>query len=126
MPATKRGIFHNLRESNYTISNSEIVLFFSSKLYRKMFLERYKKNRLFYLSKMSKNDVEEKHFLERIADINLYVSIELRGFYAWFKGETVSCEELYLYALQEPTAPNTLDWHAIQKPKLDERRRSME
>jgi len=117
LPKTKRGIYHNLRESTYTVSNSEIVFFFSSMVYLHKFLEGYKENR----------DLVQKRFgslsdgifinTDLLADVHYYEQIEKRGCYAKRKGSAVSCPELYQYALQNLTNKNTNDWQRTPNGK---------
>lgn len=125
MPSSKRGIFHNLHESSYTVSNTEIVFFFSSELYRKKFLRKYKENRNIINDRLTKNSYDISINRDMLADVYLYIDIETRGFKAWLKGADITCEELHRYALQRTTEPNTLDWQEIQKPKLNERLKIM-
>ena len=126
MPPTRRGIYHNLKESEYTVSNSEIVFFFSSKVYKEKFLREYKENRKDFQNRIIKQGKDIPINLDIIADITLYENIEKRGFRACVGGVDTSCENLYQYALRLVTKKNTLDWYEIQKPKLSERRKSME
>lgn len=125
MPATQRGIYHNLRESKYTISNTEIVFFFSSKFYLHKFLDGYQQNRVKFLHKMAKITVKNPLNMETLADISFYQSIEKRGFRAWLKGVDITCNELYTYVLRKMITENTLDWKEIQEPKLNERLKMM-
>jgi hypothetical protein len=121
MPPTSRGIYHNLKESKYTVSNSEIVFFFSSELYLKKFMEGYKDNRFKFLETLEKIADEKPLNMNTLADINLYKMIEKRGFQAWLKGVDINWQELHGYALRKMTEKNTLDWLRIQKPRLGER-----
>ena len=125
MPPTRRGIYHNLKESEYTVSNSEIVFFFSSKVYQEKFLREYRENRETFRNRLIKTGKDIPINLDIIADITLYETVEKRGFRACVGGVDTSCENLYQYALRLVTKKNTLDWYEIQKPKLSERRRSM-
>lgn len=125
MPPTRRGIYHNLKESEYTVSNSEIVFFFSSKVYQEKFLREYRENRKCFRHRLNKQGKDIPINLDIIADITLYQTIEKRGFRACVGGVDTSCENLYQYALRLVTKKNTLDWYEIQKPKLHERKRSM-
>ncbi len=108
MPKTKRGIYHNLKESKYTISNSEIVLFFSSKTYLNKFMERYKENReKFVYQKLS----EDTPFnLSVLADISLYKKIEKRGFRVKLKNVEINEEDTHNYALRKMKDEKMLDW----------------
>ena len=126
MPATLRGIYHNLKESKYTVSNSEIVFFFSSKLYMGKFLKDYKKHREQFLNQMDKLTGDIPLNMITLADITFYIDTEKRGFHAWLKGVSITCEDLHLYALRKMTLRNTSDWYEIQKPKLEERIKIME
>ena len=126
MPATKRGIFHNLKESKYVVSNSEITFFFSSEKYLNKFIESVEEHRETFSKRMQRVTGEIPLNVNILADITLYENIEKRGFRAWVKGVDISCQELYRYALRKMTEQNTLDWCVIQKPKLKERIRIME
>lgn len=126
MPVTQRGIYHNLRESEYTVSNSEIVFFFSSKLYMNKFIEKHEEHREQFLEKMEKLTGEIPLNMITLADITFYRNTEKRGFRALLKGVEINCEDLHLYALRKMTLRNTNAWLKIQKPKLVERLKSME
>lgn len=126
MPVTLRGIFHNLKESTYTVSNSEIVFFFSSEVYLTKFMEGYQENRKKFLDKIEKNVVDVSLNMNTLADISFYKSLEKRGFRAWLKGAEMSWEEIQKYALRKMTEQSTPDWQRIVKPKLKERIKIME
>jgi polyhydroxyalkanoate synthesis regulator protein len=126
MPVTIRGIYHNLKESKYVISNTEITFFFSSTVYLEKYMNGYEENREKFLSKLEKIVVENPLNMSILADISYYKEIEKRGFYVWLKGVEISCEELHRYALRKMTEKNSLDWQKTQKPKLHERIRIME
>ena len=119
MPATKRGIYHNLKESKYTISNGEIVFFFSSKYYIRKFMERYKKNRDSF--KYKRIEEESPINLSTLADITLYKQIETRGFRVMLKGVELGWDELHKYALRKMTDKESYDWKRITAPKVGER-----
>ena len=121
MPPTLRGIFHNLKESKYTVSNSEIVFFFSSEFYLNKFLEGYQDNRIKFIEKLDKITIDNKLNMNTLADITFYKSIEKRGFRAWLKGVDIDWQEIHKYALRKMTEKNTPDWLRIQRPKLGER-----
>jgi hypothetical protein len=126
MPVTLRGIYHNLKESTYTVSNSEIVFFFSSEVYLTKFMEGYQENREKFLDKIEKNVTDVSLNMTTLADISFYKSIEKRGFRAWLKGAEMSWEEIQKYALRKMTEQSTPDWQRIVKPKLKERIKIME
>jgi hypothetical protein len=78
MPKTAKGIYHDLRESKYSISIDDIEYFFSSKLYRDKFERELQRNRdkydwFFNGKKLNLN-------FNTLADISLYVIVEKRGF----------------------------------------------
>lgn len=118
MPPTLKGIFHNLRESEYTISNTEIVFFFSSRVYRNKFMDKYIEHRETFCKKANKLLSESPYNMDILADIELYKAIEKRGFFALLKGVSIKWEELHTYALRKMTEKNTHDWQEIPKPKL--------
>jgi len=116
MPATKRGIYHNLKESKYTISNGEIVFFFSSKLYLKKFIGGYKKNRDNF--KYIRIEEESPLNLSTLADISFYKEIEKRGFRASLKGMDITWDDLNKYALRKMTEKESDIWEKIVPPKV--------
>lgn len=118
MPATARGVYHNLKESKYTVSNSEVVFFFSSKVYMEKFLSRYKQNRQEFEQKIERVADDVPYNLDMWADLSLYEDIERRGFRAKIKGVETDCDGIYKYALRKMTEPNTLDWCVTQERKL--------
>ena len=125
MPSTIRGIYHNLKESEYTASDSEVVFFFSSKLYRDKFLEEYENHREAFLTKMHRLTGEIPLNMTTLADITLYRRIEKRGFRALMRGVDITWQDLNVYALRKMMLVNTNDWQVIQKPKLTERLKTM-
>jgi hypothetical protein len=126
MPATKRGIYHNLKESEYTISNMEVVFFFSSELYMNKFLKEYEKNRKHVHERIEQTTGEHLLNMNTLADITLYKRIEKRGFRAWLKGVDVTWQDLRLYVLRKMTEKSSLNWQRIAKPKLRERLKTLE
>ena len=126
MPVTLRGVYHNLKESKYTISNSEVVFFFSSKSYLDKFMRDYQNNRVEFNKRLDKAISETPLNMDTVADIKFYDEVEKRGFHAWLKGVNIDCNELYRYALRKMTEQNTPNWSEIQRPKLHERVRSLD
>lgn len=127
MAATKGGIYHNLRESEYVVSNSEITFFFSSDFYLKNFMSRYKQNRIKFNEKMKKGVNHHPLSLnfDTLADITLYRLIEKRGFFVRLKGAMITWHDLQKYALRKMTEKNTLNWSRTQKQKLSEPKKTM-
>jgi hypothetical protein len=121
MPATLKGIYHNLRESEYVVSNSEITFFFSSELYLTKFMNGYKDNRKKLMERTKKETTHVNLNLNTLSDITLYKTIEKRGFLARLKGVDMKWHDLEKYALRKMTEENTNDWSRIPKPKLSER-----
>lgn len=133
MVMTKRGIYHNLNESEYAISNSEVALFFSSRFYLNKFLDEYKNYRNEFKIRLQRSMNIDKMNVDLMGDIHLYRQIEKRGFRAVLnqdvaknvvilndslkeKGE-LTWQELRLYALQRMIVQNTKDWCEMQEQK---------
>lgn len=117
MPPTKRGIFHNLKESEYGASCNGVLLFFSSEKYLLKFLGEYKNNRKRVLDQIKKISPICVYNFDLFSDLSLYSIVEKRGFRAKVEGCEVTCEELQEYALREMTKPNSNDWSRIVKRK---------
>jgi hypothetical protein len=125
MSATLRGIYHNLKESEYVASNGEVTFFFSSRLYLTKFLDGYQENRNQFLEKLNKIANTQLN-MNTLADVSFYQSIEKRGFRVQLKGVELNWQDTQKYALRKMTVPNTPNWQRIQKPKLGERLKTME
>jgi Phi-29-like late genes activator (early protein GP4). len=112
MPATLRGIYHNLKESKYVISNSEITFFFSSELYLNKFIDRYKNHREEFTNKFNRIGVAENNPFntDTLADITLYQTIEKRGFFVRLQRARINYDDLYNYALRKMNKKESLDW----------------
>lgn len=125
MPVTSRGVYHNLKESKYATSNGDVAFFFSSVVYRDKFLNGYKEHRERFKKKFDTLVTSNVLNTSFLADIDYYKRIEKRGFRAWVKGVEISWLELNQYALGRMTKVSLKDWHEMQKPSLQERRKIM-
>ncbi|ALH46474.1 late transcriptional activator [Bacillus phage VMY22] len=123
---TKRGVYHNIKESEYTVSNGDTVFFFTSDFYRQKFLTGYKEHRKTFKHRMSKTIDDEVFNFTFLSDMYYYREVEQRGFYTWIKGVEFDWQGLHLYALARLTEKNINDWREILKPKLGERKKFME
>jgi hypothetical protein len=110
MPATAKGIYHNLRESKYAVSNSEIAFYFSSEFYLSKFLGEYQENREKYQKRMKNLLIHSPYNMDIIADITLYQQIEKRGFFVRLKRAKITKDDLYKYALRKMTEKESLGW----------------
>jgi hypothetical protein len=117
MPATKRGVYHNLRESKYAVSNTEIAFFFSSEFVMTKYLSGYQDNREKYKKRMGSLLKDTPYNLDLVADICYYQEVEKRGFYSKFKNVILKKNDLYNYALRKMSDENTLEWVIIKNGK---------
>lgn len=113
MPATEKGIYHNLRESVYVASNGEVTLHFSSKLYLKKFIERCKHNRERFKKRVERKDEEIPLNFDVLADILLYEDIEKRGFLVRINKLAVPFNDAYKYAVKKMNDENTPKWKEV-------------
>lgn len=113
MPITKRGIYHNLKESKYTISNGEVVFFFSSMLYLNKFMDEYLQNRENYQKKFKKDHIIELNF-DFLYDLVLYKEIEKRGFRATLNKTDLSYQDMEYYVLTQ-TQKESPHWEIIKR-----------
>lgn len=141
MAKTKRGIYHNLQESEYATSNTEVAFFFSSRFYLEKFLEEYFEYRVNFRIRLSKTMKVDNMNTDLLADIHLYKDIEKRGFRVNIntklymktvghnprsnKGDLLWLE-IQKYALVKMTSPSSNDWYEIPVLKSDEQRTNME
>lgn len=120
MPATQRGVYHNLKESKYTISNSEVVFFFSSEFTLNKFMMGYQKYRE-QMRQRKTRFIDTPLNFDTLADIEFYRRAEKRGFYVWIKGVSVDWDDLHLYSLRKMSVKESPDWKVIERPKVHER-----
>lgn len=103
MVVTERGIYHNLKDSSYVVSNGDVSFYFSSKLYMLKFLHSYKKNRQDNKRRVGRFAEHSNLDFDVWFDVLLYRSIEKRGYYVtvWHKDGLVEWDELEKYALSK-------------------------
>jgi hypothetical protein len=118
MPATAKGIYHNLRESKYVVSNTEITFYFSSKFYLNKFMAEYQTHREKFTTRMEKLVNDSPYNVDTLADIKLYKDIEKRGFFVKLFNVKINEDDLNKYALRCMTNKETKEWKIIDKPKL--------
>lgn len=87
---TRNGIYNNINDSTYTVCIDNIIYYFSSQLYKRKFLLRYKKERDVLNSKLSK---KYKMSIEAniLSDLLLYSTLEKRGFKVETNKEGYEC-----------------------------------
>lgn len=115
MAATARGIYHNLKETKYVITNGELVLYFSSSVYCRKYLDRFKEERELLRKKLG--FIYDSFNFDIVSDISLYRKIEKRGQYGTLKGMGMGWRQLDQYALRKMTEKSITDWHEVQKQR---------
>lgn len=112
MSVTARGIYHNLNESEYAISNTDVAFFFSSKLYRCKFLEEHKEYRIEFRERLARAMDVEGMNTDFLSDIYFYRQVEKRGFRVVKEDEGGNFwwDGLHRYALARTIRKNTLEW----------------
>ena len=109
---TERGIYNNLTDSSYIVSNGDVSLYFSSKIYMLKFLNRYKMNRKENEKRVQRFAGNTKFNFSVWFDIHLYQEIEKRGYHAtvWHKDGCIPKEELEKYAISKATKCEVKEW----------------
>jgi hypothetical protein len=120
LPATKWGVYHNLKESKYVVSNGDITFFFSSVVTLNKFLDGYQKYR--EIRKQKATIIDDTYInYDTVSDIEFYRKTEKRGFYVWLKGVPLTVEDVYQYSIRKMTEKNSPKWVRIEKPRTGER-----
>lgn len=123
MAKTKRGIYHNIKESVYCVTNGDVFFFFSSEVYLHKFLDGYEDHRNSFSDKMKKLTMVESFSCKMMSDMVYYRQVEKRGFYAWVKGVNINEKDMSLYALSQMNKNETTEWFKIERPKVTERKK---
>ena len=112
MPPTKKGIYHNLNESTYTASNEEVVMYFSSKVYLKKFMIRYKQHREKFNKRVELKDQTIPLNFDTLSDLLLYEELETRGFLIRINTVRVTFNDAYRYAVKKMMQTESPVWKA--------------
>jgi YHS domain-containing protein len=119
MPITKRGVYHNLKESKYVVSNEDVTFFFSSEHTLNKFIDGYENYRV-----KERKKIEHLHGLTKsplnfdmLHDIEWYKKSEKRGHYVWLKGVSISEDSLYHYAVRMMIEESPI-WERAERPKV--------
>lgn len=115
MAKTYRGVYHNLLETEFEISNGEISLFFSSRFYMDKFLKEYKEERVQFIKRIKRIFTDLPYRIDMLADIHLYKEIEKRGFRATFNGGEITWQDLHQLGFLKEMNRNIRDWYVIPK-----------
>lgn len=117
MPATSRGVYHNLKESRIVASNGEVTFHFSSYVYRDKFLQTLQQNRERIKRKLAYEITNHYLNVDILADITHYVKTEKRGYYATVKSVNnnkikmpISKQDLHNYALRKMMSKDVIEW----------------
>lgn len=113
MPITKRGVYHNLKESKYVVSNSDITFFFSSEHTLNKFMNGHQKHREDF--SQNKIKIDAPFNWDTLADIVWYQLTEKRGFYVWLKNVSIDKYELHQYARRKMSDKDSPNWQRIQR-----------
>ena len=112
MVATKKGIYHNLKESTYTASNGDVVLYFSSKTYLKKFMIRYKQHREKFNNRVELKNQSIPLNFDTLSDLLLYQELETRGFMVRINTLRVNFNDVYKYAVKKMNDKDSPVWKA--------------
>lgn len=99
MPATVKGIYHDLQESDYSILIDGVEYFFSSLVYRKKFKNGYIRNREKYEWFFSGKEL--KLNFNSLSDFQFYCMIERRGFRVKIEGVEMDWQQARERAIQK-------------------------
>lgn len=107
MPATRDGIYHDLRESKYTITENGITYYFSSELYQYKFDSEKNRNRKKYVWFFQGKNLDLN--FDTLADLSLYCMIEKRGFRVRIEGDVRNWQNARKYAIRRLLKNYTTD-----------------
>jgi hypothetical protein len=90
-----RGVYSDIKESDYCVEVQDIKFYFSSRFYMGNFKKALEKNEIDIFNKRANNLYKNKFRLkmDKLALIRLYESIERRGFRIEIEGNEVDCLE---------------------------------
>lgn len=91
---TIRGVYHNLKDSEYMFGVGEVRFYFSSYFYQQKFISTFLDERDRF--NRSLNNIYKNKFGligDNLAWLRLYCLIEKRGFYIVMNGVEVTCPE---------------------------------
>lgn len=101
MGKTRSGVYHDIKESEYAVSDGKLYMFFSSPTTIKKFMNGYEENRKKMDEKYEKLMSDGVTINQDILfDLMLYKKIEKRGFYCILNGKEINEEEFKDYARQ--------------------------
>jgi hypothetical protein len=102
MNKTLAGVYHNIQESEFVVTDGELYIFFSSSAVLKRFLTGYEDFREKMKAKFSKitNDEIEIN-QDALFDLLFYKKCEKRGFYSVLNGKELNEEDWKQYAIQK-------------------------
>jgi uncharacterized protein YueI len=114
---TIRGVYLNLEDSTYIVTNGELNLFFSSTSRLGKFLLGYIENRVKVEKKM-KGIIGETTFpYEYVSDIEFYNQCENKGAFVLLNGKQITLEEMEAYILDLVAKRKELVYTVVSNPE---------
>jgi hypothetical protein len=114
---TVRGVFLNLEDSTYIITNGELNLFFSSSSRLGKFLLGYVENRMNYEKKVKKLMGETTFPYEYLADIDFYTQTENKGHFMLLNGEQITLDQFEQYIVKFIAERKELVYSVVSDPE---------
>lgn len=110
MAKTSRGVYRNLKESTYIVTNGEINFFFSSTTKLGKFLVNYKAKRQFMKNKLDRFIGEMSIKQELLADVLTYEKIEKEGLVT-LNGKVIEKPEIEQYIARFFSSDRPLEYY---------------
>lgn len=102
MGKTIAGVYHNIEESEFVVTDGHLYIFFTSSSTMKKFLAGYEENRQKMNEKFEKIVKDEIEINQDVLfDLFFYKKCEKRGFYCIFNGQEINEEGFKTYAIQK-------------------------
>jgi hypothetical protein len=114
---TVRGVYLNLEDSTYIVTNGELNLFFSSTSRLGKFLIGYVENRKKTEKKMKGIIGETTYPYEYVSDIEFYNQCENKGTFVLLNGKQISLEEMESYILHLVAERKELIYEVVSNPE---------
>lgn len=121
MGKTRRGVYYNLKMSEYTVTNGEIVLFFSSKVRMNKFISEYEDRRITTNQRIQRAIKSETFNTDWISDVQSYRDIETQGFFVVHNGLVIDESMFETYGGSKIMDKESPVWEKCSRPKVKER-----
>lgn len=111
-----KGVYYDIKDSDYMVSNGQLIFFFSSESNMQKFFKKQNEDKTVKINHLLKSFKQISPSFDLLLDIEFYKTHEKKGFYVLNKNKEVSEKDLLKLAAESVAKENneTKDYFIVK------------